>query len=96
MVFAIILFVLLAFSLLGNFMQLVSRAFGSGISRGSFRTSMAREVGPRLEECVLKDTDARYKIAVVTVDGIITDNTSGPGRQQHGGRDQGAARPREG
>jgi protease-4 len=36
---------------------------------------MAREVGPRLEECVLKNNDARSKIAVVTVDGIITDNT---------------------
>ena len=75
MVFAIILFVLLAFSLLGNFTQFISHAFGSGLSRGGFRTSMAREAGPRLEECLLKDTDARYKIAVVTVDGIITDNT---------------------
>jgi len=81
MVFAIILFVLLAFSLLGNFMQLVSRAFGSGISRGSFRTSMAREVGPRLEECLLKDNDAHSKIAVVTVDGIITDNARDQARQ---------------
>ena len=33
---------------------------------------MAREIGPRLEECVLEDNDARNKIAVVTVDGIIT------------------------
>jgi protease-4 len=74
MIFAIILLVLLAFSLLGNFTQFISRAFNSGFSRGSFRTSMAREVGPRLEECVLKDNNARYKIAVVTVDGIITDN----------------------
>jgi protease-4 len=74
MIFAIILFVLLAFSLLGNFTQLI-HALGSGFSRGSFRTSMGREVGPRLEECVLKDNDARSsKIAVVTVDGIITDN----------------------
>jgi protease-4 len=74
MIFAIILLVLLAVSLLGNFTQFISRAFGSGLSRGSFRTSMAREVGPRLEECLLKDNDARNKIAVVTVDGIITDN----------------------
>src|ERR1019366_2559297 len=75
MIFAIILLVLLFISLFGNFTQFISRAFGSGFSRGSFRTSMAREVGPRLEECVLKNNDARSKIAVVTVDGIITDNT---------------------
>jgi protease-4 len=73
MIFAIILFVLLAFSLLGNFTQFI-RALGSGFSRGSFRTSMGREVGPRLEECLLKDNDVHNKIAVVTVDGIITDN----------------------
>jgi len=78
MIFAIILLVLLAFSLLGNFTQFISHAFSSGFSRGSFRTSMAREVGPRLEECVLKDNDARSKIVVVTVDGIITDNARDP------------------
>ena len=74
MIFAIILVVLLFISLFGNFTQFISRAFGSGFSRGNFRTSMGREVGPRLEECVLKDNDARSKIAVVSVDGIITDN----------------------
>ncbi|MGA2242795.1 MAG: signal peptide peptidase SppA [Verrucomicrobiota bacterium] len=74
MIVAIILLVLLAFSLLGNFTQFVSRALSSGFSRGGFRTSLAREVGPRLEECLLKDNDARSKIAVITVDGIITDN----------------------
>jgi protease-4 len=74
MIFAIILLVLLFISLFGNFTQFISRAFGSGFSRSGFRTSMAREVGPRLEECVIKDNDARSKIAVVTVDGIITDN----------------------
>ena len=36
---------------------------------------MTRDVGPRLEECMLKDNDARNKIAVVTVDGIITGST---------------------
>src|ERR1017187_839983 len=74
MIFAIILLVLLFISLFGNFTQFISRAFSSGFSRGSFRTSMARDVGPRLEECLLKDNDARSKIAVVTVDGIITGN----------------------
>ena len=61
MIFAIILLVLLFISLFGNFTQFISRAFGSGFSRGSFRTSMGREVGPRLEECLLKDNDARSK-----------------------------------
>jgi protease-4 len=74
MIFAIILLVLLFISLFGNFTQFI-RAFSSGFSRGSFHTSVGREVGPRLEECVLKDNDARSsKIAVITVDGIITDN----------------------
>jgi protease-4 len=72
MIFAIILLVLLAFSLLGNFTQFISHAFSSGFSRSGFHTSLAREVGPRLEECLLQDNDARNKIAVVTVDGIIT------------------------
>jgi protease-4 len=71
MIFAIILFVLLAFSLLGNFTQFISHALS--FNRG-FAPRMTREVGPRLEECLLKDNDARSKIAVVTVDGIITDN----------------------
>ena len=74
MIVAIILLVLLAFSLLGNFTQFVTRAFNAGFSRGGFRTSLARESGPRLEEYMLKDDDASSKIAVVTVDGIITDN----------------------
>ena len=72
MIFAVILLVLLAFSLLGNFTQFISHAFSSGFSRSGFHTSLAREVGPRLEECLLQDNDARNKIAVVTVDGIIT------------------------
>ncbi len=76
MIFAIILIVLLAVSLLGNFTQFIFHALNSGFSRGGFRTSMAREVGPRLEECLIKDNDASSKIAVVTVDGIITDNAT--------------------
>jgi protease-4 len=74
MIFAIILLVLLFISLFGNFTQFISRAFSSGFSRGSFRTSMVREVGPRLEECLLEDNGVRGKIAVVTINGIITDN----------------------
>jgi len=79
MIVAIILFALLAISLLGNFTQFVSRALTSGLSSGlrsGFRTTTTRDVGPRLDECVLEDNDSRRKIAVVTVDGIITDHTT--------------------
>jgi protease-4 len=78
MIVAIILFALLAISLLGNFTQFVSRAFTSGLSSGlrsGFRTTASRDVGPRLDECLLEDNDSPRKIAVVTVDGIITDHT---------------------
>jgi protease-4 len=71
MIVAIILIVLLALSLLGNFTQFVSKAFNSGFNR-SFKNGTARQVGPRLDEVVLEDNDARSKIAVITVDGIIT------------------------
>ena len=78
MIVAIILLALLAISLLGNFTQFVSRALTSGLSSGlrsGFRTTSTRDVGPRLDECVLEDNDSRRKIAVVSVDGIITDHT---------------------
>jgi len=77
MIVAIILIVLLAFSLFGNFTQFVSRAlnFNSGFNH-TFKNGIARQVGPRLDEYVLQDNDARNKIAVVTVDGIITDHTA--------------------
>jgi protease-4 len=77
MIFAIILLVLLAISLFGNLTQFVSRAITSGFSSGlksGFRAT-TRDVGPRLDECVLEDNDSPRKIAVVTVDGIITDHT---------------------
>jgi protease-4 len=76
MIVAIILFALLAISLLGNF-TLVSQALTSGLSSGlhsGFRTT-TRDIGPRLDECMLEDYDANYKIAVVMIDGIITDHT---------------------
>jgi protease-4 len=71
MVVAIILIVLLAFSLLGNFTQFISHAFNNGFNRG-MKNSTAREIGPKLDEYILEDNDAKNKIAVVTVDGIIT------------------------
>jgi protease IV len=73
MVVAIILFVLLGFSWLVIFAQGVSRAlsFNDG-----FKTLNARKVGPKLEECILENNDSHNKIAVVTVDGIITSHTA--------------------
>jgi protease-4 len=71
MIFAIILLVVLMFSLLINFTQFVSHTLSFD---RSFTTGITRDAGPRLEECLLKDNDARTKIAVVTVDGIITDS----------------------
>ncbi|HXR47010.1 MAG TPA: signal peptide peptidase SppA [Candidatus Limnocylindrales bacterium] len=72
MIFAIILLVLLLISLFGNFAWVVSQAinFKGGLSNG-----ISREVGPNLDECLIKDNDASSKIAVVTVDGIISGQT---------------------
>ena len=70
MIFAVILLVLLLISILGNFTQLISRTltFNSGFSGG-----ITRNTGPRLEEFVVEDHDAANKIAVVRVEGTITD-----------------------
>ena len=74
MIASIVLIVLLGFSLLGNFVQAVSHAIGGGFERG-FKTTTAREVGPKLDECILEDNGAHNKIAVITVDGIITSHS---------------------
>ncbi len=71
---SLILIVLLGFSLLGNLVQAVSHAIGGGFDR-SFKTTNAREVGPKLDECILEDNGAHNKIAVITVDGVITSHT---------------------
>src|SRR5208282_3007174 len=73
MIFAIILLVVLMFSLLINFTQFIHSVLSFN---RNFTTGIAREVGPRLEECLLKDNDAHFKIAVVSVDGIITDRAA--------------------
>jgi protease-4 len=69
MIFAIILIVLLCLSVFIIFALVTSRAVG--LSR-QFQPATSREVGPQLEEVMIKDNDARDKIAVITVDGIIT------------------------
>jgi protease-4 len=73
MVVAIILLVLLGFSWLVIFAQSFTRALSIN---SAFKTVNARQVGPRLDEYILEDNDVRNKIAVVTVDGIITGHTA--------------------
>jgi protease-4 len=67
MIFAIILLVVLLFSLLINFTQFISHALNR-----NFNPVSTRDAGPRIEEYLLKDNDAHNKIAVVSVNGIIT------------------------
>jgi protease-4 len=77
MIVSIILILLLGLSWLIIIAQGVSRSIGSGLNRG-FKTSSARNIGPKLEECVLQDNDAHSKIAVIEVDGIITSHDADP------------------
>jgi protease-4 len=72
---SIVLIVMLGFSWLIIIAQGVSHSIGGGFNR-SFKNSTAREVGPKLDECILEDHDAHNKIAVVTVDGIITGHSA--------------------
>src|SRR6185503_1242679 len=65
MVLAIVCLVLLAFSFLVN----IGQFFGGA---GSVQPVRSRTAGPRLDEVVLEDNDARSKIAVLDIDGIIT------------------------
>jgi protease-4 len=69
MVVAIILIILLCLSLFGNFWQAASRAV-RGIA--NLQPSTGQEAGPQIEEQMLKDNDSENKIAVITVNGIIT------------------------
>lgn len=65
MVLALVLLVLLAFSLLSN----VGHFLGGLARAGGMRS---REVGPRLEEALLEDHGSANKVAVIEVAGIIT------------------------
>ena len=75
MIFAIVLLVLLFISLFGNLTQFVSRALNGGFSHG-FTDGGSRRAGPRLDEVTLENNDARSKIAIINVDGIITSHTT--------------------
>jgi protease-4 len=65
MIFALLLLVLLFFSVLMN----IGSLFGSFMEVPQVT---ARETGPRLEEVVVENNQASAKIAVVRVDGVIT------------------------
>lgn len=65
MILALILLVLLGFSMLMNFSHFVTSAFR--VSGGSYNAS-----GPRLEEVVLEEHGGGDKLAVVRIEGIIT------------------------
>jgi ClpP class serine protease len=76
MIVAIVLLVLLAFSLFGNFAQFIGNAlsFRSNLSSEAFSTT--RDAGPKLEEFTVQNNHAANKIAVISVDGIITSHNS--------------------
>jgi protease-4 len=72
MVTAIVLMVVLGFSLFGNLTQFIAQTFFSRHGLHSESFSSAREVGPKLDECLLENNHSANKIAVITVDGVIT------------------------
>src|SRR6267142_182554 len=74
-ILSVILLVMLGFSLIGNVVQSFTHSLGGSFSRG-YKSSMTRDAGPRLDEVTLEDNDAHNKIAVVTVDGIITSHSA--------------------
>jgi protease-4 len=65
MIVAVILFVLLAFSLLSNLGHFAKNFVSSGGKH-------IHSSGPRLEEVIIEDNEAATKIAVVDIEGIIT------------------------
>ena len=66
MIFALILLVLLAFSMLGNLGSFFSSVFVPG------NAPALRATGPKLDEIIREDNDASEKIAVIEVDGVIS------------------------
>jgi len=74
MIFAIILLVVLLFSLLINFSQFV---FSHALNfNRNFTSNITHDAGPRLDEYQLEDNDSHRKIVVISVDGIITGHTA--------------------
>jgi len=65
-IFAIILIVVLVFSLLFNFAHVVGSVAGAGGVRAAY------SFGPRLEEVTIRDNDSANKIVVIPIERIIT------------------------
>src|ERR1700722_7422232 len=63
MILAIVFVVLLAFSILFNFRQVIGRA-----ATPRMTVYHSRSGGPRLEELTLRDNDSQSKIAVIPVE----------------------------
>lgn len=78
MITSIILFLLLGLCVIVILAQSVSHAlnFNHSFNRG-FKSASSREVGPKLDEAILVNNDSRHKIAVISVDGIISSHTGG-------------------
>jgi protease-4 len=72
MIAAIILFVVLLFSLFGNLTQFVVNALPFRNDFGADGFGAARETGPRLEEYTLENNHSENKVAVISIDGVIT------------------------
>ena len=72
MIAAIILILLLALSLFGNLTQLLASllSFRHGVRTEAFGS--VRDIGVKLDECMLENNHSINKVAVITVDGIIT------------------------
>jgi protease IV len=74
MIAALILLVVLIFSLFGNVAQLIGSAFAFRNGLRSETFGSARDLGPNLEECLLENNKSQNKIAVISIDGIISDH----------------------
>ena len=74
MITSIILMVLLVICVfcIGGLLLFQTLALGRGLHADGFST--AREVGPKLEECILVNGKSDNKIAVVRVDGVISEH----------------------
>ena len=76
MIFAIVLLVLLMFSLFGNLTQFVAHILSPANAFHTDAFGPVRDSAPKLDEVYVKNNHAINKIAVVTVNGIITSHTA--------------------
>jgi len=76
MVAALLLVLLLGLSLLINLAQFAAHSLNW---TRNLKTTTSRSVGPKLDEAILEDNKAHNKIAVISVDGIISDQSGETG-----------------